>query len=283
MTRRIIAVLAFVVVAVGIAAGVYFAGQVSDGTTAAQEQNEKPTPPPVPTTPPVIATPPPVPTTPPVSPTPPLVPPTPIPYVEPPLDASPTNLEDELARMEEQLARLAEECLEKGILPPPITPEIIPATPPWLETPTPWLSPEEELRANLNAIPANRKLVISEDIIAVKGFAVFPEDFGDPAKFSQDNIVAGIHHIPSLISVTVDHQGRVTHSIMARRNALAEKNLDPARKVVVEEGLAELERVLADPATFAMIVDFLAQPLDPCEVFGGFRIARPELCLTPEE
>jgi hypothetical protein len=185
--------------------------------------------------------------------------------------------------MEEQLARLAEECLEKGILPPPITPEIIPATPPWLVTPTPWLSREGELRATLNAIPANRKLVISEDIIAVKGFAVLPEEAGDPAKYSQDNIDCGIHHIPSGVVITVDHQGRETPPSMAGRSADARKSLDPERKVVVEEGTAELERVLADPATFAMIVDFLAQPLDPCEVFPGFRVAWPELCLTPEE
>jgi hypothetical protein len=257
MTRRIIAVLAFVVVAVGVAISVYFAGQVSDGSTAAQEQTEKPTPPPVPTTPPVSPT--------------------------PPLDVPTPTLEDELARMEEQLARLAEECLEKGILPPPITPEIIPATPPWLVTPTPWLSREEELRATLNAIPANRKLVISEDIIAVKGFMVFPEEEDDPAKFSQNNIVSGIHHIPSGVSITVDHQGRETPASIASRSADARKSLDPERKVVVEKGIAELERVLADPATFAMIVDFLAQPLDPCEVFTGFRASRPELCLTPEE
>jgi len=43
MTPRIIGVLTFVVVAVGVAVGVYFASQVSDGTTAAQEQAEKPT------------------------------------------------------------------------------------------------------------------------------------------------------------------------------------------------------------------------------------------------
>jgi len=37
MTRRIVGFLTFAVVAVGVAVGVYFAGQVSDGTTAAQE------------------------------------------------------------------------------------------------------------------------------------------------------------------------------------------------------------------------------------------------------
>ena len=37
MTRRIAGFLTFAVVAVGVAVGVYFAGQVSDGTTAAQE------------------------------------------------------------------------------------------------------------------------------------------------------------------------------------------------------------------------------------------------------
>ncbi|MCJ7509404.1 MAG: hypothetical protein MUP14_00745 [Dehalococcoidia bacterium] len=293
MTSRIIGLFVFVVVAVGVAAGVYFAGQAGDGTTAAQEGDQKPTPPPIPTPaavvveetlrplPPVPATQPPIPTqppvasTPPVSPTPPPVPTTPPVSPTPPLRVPAPTLEEELAR-------LAEECLARGIPPPPIPTGPIPATPPWLETPTPWLSPEEELRANLNAFPANEKLVISEDIIAVKGFAVFPEDFGDPAKFSQDNIVVGIHHIPSLVVITVDHQGRQTPSSMARWSALAEKDLDPARKVVVEEGLAELERVLADPATFAMIVDFLAQPLDPCEVFG-FGGSRPELCLTPEQ
>jgi hypothetical protein len=200
--------------------------------------------------------------------------PTPIPYVQPPLDVSPSTLEDELAR-------LAEECQEKGILPPPITPEIIPATPPWLVTPTPRPSPEEELRANLNAFPANRKLVISEDIIAVKGFAVLPEEEDDPAKFSQDNIVSGIHHIGSGVSITVDHQGRETPYSIASRSADARESLDPARRVVVEEGIAELERVLADPAIFAMIVEFLAQPLDPCEVYSGLRNSLPEVCLTP--
>ncbi len=43
MTPRVIGVLTFVVVAVGVTVGVYFASQVSDGTTAAHEQGEKPT------------------------------------------------------------------------------------------------------------------------------------------------------------------------------------------------------------------------------------------------
>ena len=183
--------------------------------------------------------------------------------------------------MEEMLARLAEDCREKGIPPPPITPEIIPATPPWLVTPTPQPSPGQELRAVLNAFPDNRKLVISEDIIAVKGFLVLPEEMGDPAKFSQDNIVSGIHHIPSRTSITVDRQGRETPPSLASRTADARKDLDPARRVVVEEGTAELERVLADPTIFAMIVQFLAQPLDPCEVFPELRNRLPEVCLTP--
>jgi hypothetical protein len=42
MTRRIVGLLVFVVVAVGVAAGVYFTGQAGDGTTAAQERAGKP-------------------------------------------------------------------------------------------------------------------------------------------------------------------------------------------------------------------------------------------------
>jgi hypothetical protein len=195
--------------------------------------------------------------------------PRPIPYEEPPLYPTPPTLE-------ELQARLAEDCREKGILPLTITPD---DSPPYLATPQP--SPGQELRDNLNAFPANRKLVISEDIIAVKGFAVFPEEEDDPAKFSQDNIVSGIHHIPSRTSITVDRQGRETPPSLASRSADARESLDPARRVVVEEGIAELERVLADPAIFAMIVEFLAQPLDPCEVYSGLRNSLPEVCLTP--
>jgi hypothetical protein len=139
------------------------------------------------------------------------------------------------------------------------------------------------LRATLNALPPNEKLVISEDIIIHKTFLVDPAEMLDPAKFSQDKIVAGIYHIPSRVVINLDHQGRETPASLAHRSALAEEDLDPARKVVVEEGTAELERVLADPATFAMIREFLAQPLDPCEVFPGLRIPLPEVCLTTKE
>jgi hypothetical protein len=266
-------------VAAGVVMAVYFGSQASDGSTSAQEGAEKPTltpaavvvEEPLATVTPtafveatVVEPPPPQPST---------ITATPIPYVEPPVYPTPPTLE-------EQMARLAEDCREKGILPLTITRD---DSPPYFVTPTPEPSPGQELRDNLERIPDNRKLVISEDIIAVKGFAVFPEELNDPAKFSQDNIVSGIHHIPSGVVITVDHQGRETPPSIASRSAEARESLDPARRAVVEEGTAELERVLADPATFALIVEFLAQPLDPCEVFDSYRITRPELCLTPGE
>jgi hypothetical protein len=43
MRRKIVGFFTFVAVAVGVAVGVYFASQISDGRTAAQEQAEKPT------------------------------------------------------------------------------------------------------------------------------------------------------------------------------------------------------------------------------------------------
>jgi hypothetical protein len=196
--------------------------------------------------------------------------------VEPPLDASPPTLEDELARVEEQLARLEEECLEKGILPPPITPEIIPATPPWLVTPTPRPSPEEELREALNRASPGQKLIITEDIVVLKLFRVFPEDLDpdrfDPAKFGQDNIGYAIYHVPSVSGIGLDRQGREIG-----------RNVSPSGTTPGEEGLAQLENVLADPATFAMIREFLAQPLDPCEVFTGIRNFYPAVCLTTKD
>jgi hypothetical protein len=263
MTRRIVGFSICVVVAVGVAVAVYFASQISDGTTAAQEQAEKPT-----LTPAAVVVEEPLATVTPTA----FVEAT---VVEPPLDPSPTTLEDELARVEEQLARLEEDCREKGILPPPITPEIIPATPPWLVTPT-VRDPVKQLRDALNRASPSQKLIITEDIVVLKLFSVFPEDLDrdrfDPAKFSQDNVGYSIDHIPSLSSISLDRQGRETTRHVGTGGTLSGT-----------QGIAELERVLADPAVLAMILDFLNQPLDPCEVFPGLRNSQPEVCLTPED
>lgn len=254
MRRKILGFFLLLVVAAGVAVGVYFAGQVSDGTTAAQEEAEKPT-----LTPVAVVVEEPLAT---ATPTP-LVEAT---VVEQPLDVSPPTLEDELARLEE-------ECLEKGILPPTITIDDIPATPPWLVTPTVH-DPVKQLRDALNRASPSEKLVISEDIVVSKGFGVFPEDLDperfDPAKFSQDNVGYSIDHIPSLSSISLDGQGRETSRHVGTGGTLSGT-----------QGIAELERALADPAVFAMVLDFLNQPLDPCEVFPGIRNFYPAVCLTP--
>ncbi len=276
MTPRIIGVLTFVVVAVGVAVGVYFAGQVSDGSTAAQEQNEKPRATPtavvVESPLPDLSTATPMPTP---SEEPPPVTPPPIPYEELPLYVTPRTPEEELARVEEMLARLAEECREKGISPPPITPDDSPATPPWLVTPT-VRDPVKQLRDALNRASPSQKLVISEDIVVLKLFSVFPEDLDpdrfDPAKFGQDNIGYTVYHVSSLSGIGLDRQGREIR-----------RNVSPSGTTPGEEGLAQLENVLTDPATFAMIREFVAQPLDPCEVFSGLRNSLPEVCLTTKE
>lgn len=231
MRRRVLGLLMFLLVAVAVAAGVYFAAQLGDGGTAAEEQGELATLTPAGTVAPV---------------------PTPSPYVgaTPGIPTPPVEV-----------------GLPRGVPPPPV-PSPPPPTPPWLETPTPYPSPGEQLRAFLDRLPANRKLVISEDIVAVKGFNVWPEDFAperyDPARlFSPENVVCGIHHITGDSNIAVDWQGREIR-----------RSVGTAGSVPGAQAIAELERVLTDPALFARLVDFLKQPLDPCDIYG----ALPGVC-----
>jgi hypothetical protein len=99
-----------------------------------------------------------------------------------------------------------------------------------------------ELRANLAQIPNDKKIVISEDIIGVKGPC-------DPHDLSSA-VVLGLHHIPFGTVFGIGQDGVVTGVNIRGR---------PVNRDETSEGIKTLNQVIADPAVMDRILEFLAE------------------------
>jgi hypothetical protein len=102
---------------------------------------------------------------------------------------------------------------------------------------------EAELRGNLAQIPNDKKIVLSRDIIGVKGPC-------DPHDLSSE-VWLGLHHIPSGTVFGIDPDGVVT--------GVEVRGQPASREDARGDGVAALNQVVADEAIMDRILEFLAK------------------------